>query len=98
MENLKEQLKTFLDADGRLTKFPAKRRMRQLALSYLAEKFESGRDYTEKEINEILTRWHTFGDFFLLRRELYMNRFLGRERDGNRYWLEQPQPDLSEYM
>ncbi|MDE7298760.1 MAG: DUF2087 domain-containing protein [Lachnospiraceae bacterium] len=82
------ELKNFLDADGRLVQFPAKRKMKLEALVYLAEKFETGRKYTEKEVNELLLSWHTFRDPATLRRELYNNRFLGRDADGALYWPE----------
>ena len=82
------ELKNFLDADGRLVRFPAKRKMKLEALAYLAEKFETGRKYTEKEVNELLLSWHTFRDPATLRRELYNSRFLGRDADGALYWPE----------
>ncbi|MDE7212804.1 MAG: DUF2087 domain-containing protein, partial [Lachnospiraceae bacterium] len=79
------ELKNFLDADGRLIQFPAKRKMKLEALAYLAEKFEAGRKYTEKEVNELLLSWHTFHDPATLRRELYNARFLGRDAGGALY-------------
>lgn len=85
-------LKNFLNGDGQLKIFPAKRKMKLEALFYLAEKFEKGKEYTEKEVNALLNQWHTFGDPATLRRELYDFRFLGRSPDGSRYWLEEPQP------
>ena len=54
MELFMAELKNFLNADGMLVQFPAKRKMKLEALAYLAEKFESGRKYTEKEVNELL--------------------------------------------
>ncbi len=78
-------IKRFLDEDGRIKQFPAKHRPRQLVLEYLAEKFEAGRDYTEKEVNAVISEWHTFGDYFILRRELVDRGFMERERDGSRY-------------
>ena len=47
------------------------------------------RSYTEKEVNALLDERHTFGDFFLLRRELCDSGLLQRERDGSRYWRPQ---------
>ena len=78
-------LKNFLNEEGQLKAFPAKRKMKVEALFYLAEKFEAGREYTEKEVNALLNP-------ATLRRELYDYRFLGRNPDGSRYWLEEPQP------
>ena len=76
----------FLDDKGRLISLPQKFNKRYALLVYLAKKFEPNTVYTERQVNEICDSWHTFGDFFLLRRELIDNRLLGREPDGSRYW------------
>ena len=85
-------LRNFLDANGKLTAFPAKRKMKVYCLFYLAGKFEAGREYTEREVNELLLDWHTFADPATLRRELYDYGFLDRSRDGKVYRLAQKQP------
>jgi len=87
------QLKSFLDAEGRLIAFPAKRKKKLYALIYLAGKFEMGREYTEKEVGDLLKCWHTFSDPATLRRELYDYRFLDRSADGRSYRLCAVQPD-----
>ena len=86
-------LRSFLDPDGKLKQFPAKRKMKIIALFYLAEKIEADRDYTEQEINEILLSWHTFHDPATLRREMYDYHLLDRTRDGRTYRKSNPQPD-----
>ncbi len=93
---MKEILKNFLDERGRLTAYPSKRKMKLYALIYLAQKFEAGITYTEKEINEILNCWHTFGDPATLRRELYTHRFLDRNKNGTEYFMEEHQPTFEE--
>lgn len=85
-------MRNFLDANGKLTAFPAKRKMKVYCLFYLAGKFEAGREYTEREVNELLLSWHTFADPATLRRELYDYGFLDRSRDGKVYRLAQKQP------
>ena len=85
-------LRNFLDADGKLTAFPAKRKMKLYALLYLAQKIPADTDFTEREINDILLDWHSFADPATLRRELYDYRFLDRSRDGKVYRLAQKQP------
>lgn len=85
-------LRNFLDANGKLTAFPAKRKMKVYCLFYLAGKFEAGREYTEREVNELLLSWHTFADPATLRRELYDYGFLDRSRDGKVYCLAEKQP------
>jgi hypothetical protein len=82
-------LERFLDDEGNIKQLPSKKDARLVVLSYLAEKFEVGRDYTEKEVNAIIDGWHTFGDYFLLRRELIDSGLMRRTRDGARYWKEE---------
>ncbi len=84
-----EILERFLDEEGKIKQLPAKKEARLTVLAYLAEKFEAGRDYTEKEVNTIIDSWHTFGDYFLLRRELIDSALMQREPDGSRYWREE---------
>ncbi len=76
----------FLDDLGKITQLSEKKKTRLAILTYLAEKFEINYNYTEKEVNAICDEWHTFGDFFVLRRELIDNELLCREPDGSRYW------------
>lgn len=84
-----KSLNNFLDTEGRLTKFPAKRPMQTEALHYLAEKFGRDREYSEQEVNGLLLQWHTFGDPATLRRELYDRRFLDRDPYGRSYRLNE---------
>jgi len=75
----------FLDREGRLRIYPSKRKDRLLVLAWLASHFDLGAEYTEKEVNARLNELHTFGDWALLRRELFDERFLDRDPDGTRY-------------
>ena len=94
MMELTHFLRNFLDREGKLTAFPAKRKMKIYCLFYLAQKFEAEKDYTEQEINNVLLDWHTFADPATLRRELYDYGFLDRSRDGKVYRLAETQPTL----
>ena len=98
MEKTQGELKSFLDGEKRLHTFPAKRKRKLWALAYLAEKLEPGRVYTEKELGEELSRWHTFGDPATLRREMFDYGFLGRDPAGRGYWLEEKQPLVEEIL
>ena len=89
-------LRNFLDVNGKLTAFPAKRKMKVYCLFYLTGKFEVGREYTEREINEFLLDWHTFADPATLRRDLYDYGFLDRSRDGKVYRLAEKQPTAAD--
>ena len=79
-------LAPFLNEQLQLTAWPAKPKKQMLVLEYLAEKFAYEKKYTEKEVNNLLNEFHTFGDPALLRRELYMKRFIDRKVDGSAYW------------
>lgn len=82
-------LKNHMDAEGRLKTWPSAgkhKALQGLALQFLAEKFEVGRVYTEKEVNAILNQHHTFEDHALLRRELFEAGLLNRQKDGSQYW------------
>jgi len=65
--------------------WPARRKIQLLALAHLAERFDPAREYSEREVNEILQAAHTFDDWALLRRALFDFGFLDRESDGSRY-------------
>ena len=89
-------LRHFMDANGKLTAFPAKRKMKVYCLLYLAQKFEAEKDYSEQEINNVLLDWHTFADHATLRRELYDYGFLDRSRDGKIYRVAEKQPTAAD--
>ncbi|MFB9274534.1 DUF2087 domain-containing protein [Cohnella cellulosilytica] len=72
--------------DGRLTTFAIKEKHKIVVLTELARRFESGRAYAEKEINEILRT--AYEDYAVLRRYLIEYGFMDREPDGSRYWLK----------
>ena len=68
--------------DGRLVEIPASRKKRLVILGWLATQFEPDTRLPEREVNEILTRFHA--DFATLRRELVDNGLLAR--DHGIYW------------
>ena len=74
-------LRTFV-VDGRLTKIPAARKKRDVVLRWLVERFEPGRRYPEREVNDLIARHHP--DFATLRRELVDGRWMTREEGV--YW------------
>jgi hypothetical protein len=74
-------LRTFL-RDGRLTKIPDTRKKRDVVLRWLAGRFEQGRRYPEREVNEIIQAVHP--DSATLRRELIGAGLMQRENAV--YW------------
>jgi hypothetical protein len=81
-----DELRIFLDPEGRVSRWPNKRKDQLHILDYIASKFELNREYSEKEINVVLTQWHTFRDPVTLRRELFDSGLLGRTKNGAKYW------------
>lgn len=79
-------LRQFLDSDGRIEQWPAKRSKQLQFIALLATKFEADRIYRESEVNDLLRRFHTFGDPALLRRELICYHYLERLPDCSQYW------------
>ena len=79
--------------DGRLRQIPRKQKKLLVILRWLVTQFESDRKYTEREVNDILTRYHE--DYARLRRDLVDFGFLRRERGGGKYWLT-PEDDAGE--
>lgn len=64
-------------AEGRLKDIPAQRKKREVVLRWLAAQFEWGRTYPEKDVNDVLCRFHD--DVAYLRRELIGAHMLQRE-------------------
>jgi len=86
MTDFVNELKGFLDDDLKLKVWPSKPDKKQLAVEYLASKFEFDKDYMEKEVSEIIRQNHTFNDHPMLRRELVDRRLLERTTNGAKYW------------
>jgi diadenosine tetraphosphate (Ap4A) HIT family hydrolase len=85
-------LTSYLDNQGRVLDWPStKHAESQMAVrKYLASKFEVGRRYTEREVNDLLNEWALFNDWAMLRRELFMHEMINRLKDGSAYWLDAP--------
>lgn len=81
------------DTQGRLVRWPSKFTVQRLATWALWMQFDAKRTYREREVNEVLKLWHTFGDHVTLRRELINMKLLSRLSDGSAYWKEPRRPD-----
>lgn len=68
--------------DGRLKVIPAQRKKREVVLRHILNAFQPKVRYTEKQVNDILARFHE--DTAILRRELIAYRMMGRA--GGEYW------------
>ncbi len=70
--------------DGRLKTLPGQRKKLEAILRYVVRAFEPGIHYSEKQVNEILLRFHE--DTAFLRRELVGYKLMAREGGGGEYW------------
>lgn len=82
-------LRTFMNG-GRLVSIPTKRKALVAILLEMLTAFETGRTYSEKDINTILSEFHP--DFARLRRELIDYGYLGRDAHTGQYWVNSPLP------
>ena len=83
-DDVRKVLKSFLNADGTLKQIPPQGNKLLIILNFMADAFEYDTNYTEKEVNKILRRFHV--DTAALRRYLVDNGLMGRESNGTRYW------------
>ncbi len=74
-------LKTYFDGDT-LVQFPTSDKKWRVVIKWLAQQFEEGVQYTEKQVNEILTRFNP--DYATLRRGLVECHLMEREKGV--YW------------
>ena len=64
---------------GRLINLPTQRKKREIVLLEIAKCFEKGRKYPEKEVNEIIHRFHE--DHCTIRREMIAFGIMEREKE-----------------
>lgn len=82
--NTDRVLRSFMTEADRLHTIPTKHAKLLVVLDRLAQEFEPGTTYPEKDVNAVLERFHP--DYAALRRYLVENQFLTRE-DGV-YWAQ----------
>ena len=68
---------------GKLIGLPAQRKKREIVLEEIAKSFEKSRTYDEKEVDEIIHRFHE--DHCTIRREMIAFGIMQREHE--KYWL-----------
>lgn len=81
----------FLYPNGRLKSIPAQKKKLLVVLRHLVAAFEPGKRYWERQVNEILGRFHP--DTATLRRELVGAGLL--QRDEGQYWRVEQEVDES---
>jgi len=73
----------FILPDGRLKEIPAQRKKLEVVLRHVVKTFEPGVHYSEKQVNQALSRFHE--DTATLRRELVGFGFMKRDASGGNY-------------
>jgi hypothetical protein len=63
--------------DGKLKAIPVQRKKRNVILEYIANDFEKGKEYNEKEVNMMISEYHE--DFCFIRREFIMEKLFERD-------------------
>lgn len=80
----KKVIRDYTRRDGSLKTLPAQRKKLEAILRYIVKAFDAGKRYREKQVNEILSRYHE--DTATLRRELVGFGLMQREGGGGAYW------------
>jgi len=83
-QDVRKVLKTYLNADGTIRQIPQMGNKLLVILNFIVDAFAFDANYTEKEVNAILRRFHV--DTAALRRHLVDYGLMARESDGSRYW------------
>jgi hypothetical protein len=73
--------------NGPLISFSMKEKYKLVILRELAKRFDKGKSYTEKQVNELLKA--SFDDYVTLRRYLIEYGFMDRKLDGSQYWIKE---------
>jgi biotin operon repressor len=73
--------------DGKIKQIPSQLKKLKVIIRWLSKRFEPGRNYTEKQVNEILKQHNE--DYATLRRELVEMHYL--DRKNGVYWVPEPE-------
>lgn len=82
-------IKSFFDM-GKLKNIPVQNEKRKVVLAVIAEAFEQGKEYTEKEVNLIIADYHD--DFCTLRKYMVAEGLL--DRKNSIYMVSDRQPPI----
>jgi len=80
-------IKTYMDDQGGLKQFPAKEKKKIILLREIMKRFQKGRQYQEREVNEILKA--IFSDYPTIRRALIEYGFMERSGDCMVYHVKE---------
>ena len=97
IEEMKKELKSFFDNDGKIFQMPTKTKKEVMVTAIVADKLDPNKIYAEKEINEFILQQIAFDDYCTIRRNLIDFGFMTREGDRAQYRLTTKTPDLADY-
>ena len=80
----KKVIKDYSRRDGSLKTLPSQRKKLEAILRHVVKAFDTGKRYSEKQVNEILAGY--YDDTATLRRELVGYGLMQREGGGEAYW------------
>jgi len=81
-----EVLSRYFKSDELVIKnFPVKEKRKIIILQKIIQAFETKKNYSEKEVNEILQRYYE--DYVTVRRYLIQYGFMDRDKSGENYWV-----------
>ena len=89
-DNVRKVLKNYLHADGTLKQIPPMGNKLLIILNFVVDAFDFDANYTEKEVNTILRRFHL--DTAALRRYLVDHGLMARDSYGTKYWRMKEEP------
>ena len=78
-EKYKKEVISHFFKYGRLTQIPTQRKKREIVLAEILKQFDFDREYDEKEVNEIILRYHE--DFCTIRREMIAFGMMTRDHE-----------------
>ena len=78
-EKYKKEVISHFFKYGRLTQIPTQRKKREIVLFEILKQFEVDCEYNEKEVNEIIVRYHD--DFCTIRREMIAFSMMTRHHE-----------------
>lgn len=82
-------------ADGKVKAMPAQQKKQLYLLEVFAGDFEPGRDYPEREVNEIIKQ--RYEDYCLIRRDFIIYGYMTRERAVYRLTPREQWPNIETY-
>ena len=77
-------LNAYMTSDGKVRDFPSQQKKLEVIMRHVAQAFEPGQRYTEKQVNEMLARFNE--DTAQLRRSLIDFGLMQRQGGGGDYW------------